>query len=109
MRILGCLLWSSGVVIYAATWCIFKSKFDNIKKIHPEKKFLYFRKWNFLVPKNLIKLFYTLDKTPLGETGCLNNLYYLLAGQASSFLIHFLCELLDTMPRQRSPLSSHFL
>ena len=38
--------------------------------------------------KNSIKLFYTLNKTPLGETGCLINFYYLLAAQASSFLIH---------------------
>ena len=36
----------------------------------------------FLASRNLIKLFYTLDKTPLGKTGCLSNLYYLLAGQA---------------------------
>ena len=28
--------------------------------------------------KNLIKLFYTLNKTPLGETGCLSNLCDLL-------------------------------
>ena len=43
--------------------------------------------WNFLVSKNLMKLnfFFPLDKTPLGETGCLSNLYYLLAAQASSF------------------------
>ena len=41
----------------------------------------------FLAPKNLIKLFYTLGKTPLGETGCLSNLYDLLAAQASK--IHF--------------------
>ena len=34
---------------------------------------------------NKIKLFYTLGKTPLGETGCLRNLYYLLTAQASSF------------------------
>ena len=34
-------------------------------------------------PKKLIKLFYTLNKTLLGETGCLSNLYYLLAPQAS--------------------------
>ena len=40
--------------------------------------------------KNLIKLFYTLNKTPLSESGCLSNLYYLLAAQASSFLIHLL-------------------
>ena len=30
----------------------------------------------------------TLNKTPLGETGCLSNLYYLLVAQASNFLIH---------------------
>ena len=52
------------------------------------KNFLYFGKWNFLALKNLIKLFYTLNKTPLGVTRCLSNLYYLLAAQASSFLIH---------------------
>ena len=28
------------------------------------------------------------NKTPLGETRCLSNLYYLLAAQASSFLIN---------------------
>ena len=39
-------------------------------------------------PKNLIKPFYTLNKTPLGETGCLSNLSYLLAAQAPCFLIH---------------------
>ena len=38
--------------------------------------------------KLLIKFFYTLNKTPLGETGYLSNLYYLLAAQASS-RIHF--------------------
>ena len=35
----------------------------------------------------------TLNKTPLGETGCLNNLYYLLAAQASSFLPPFHSQL----------------
>ena len=30
----------------------------------------------------------TLNKTPLGETGCLSNLYFLLADQAFSLLIH---------------------
>ena len=35
----------------------------------------------------IIKLFFTLNKTPLGETGYLVNFYYLLAGQVSSFLI----------------------
>ena len=38
--------------------------------------------------KNITKLFYTLHKTPLEETGCLNNLYYFLSAQASSLLIH---------------------
>ena len=52
------------------------------------KKFLYFGKWNFLDLKNFIKHFYTLNKTPLGETECLSNLYFLLAVQASSFLTH---------------------
>ena len=44
---------------------------------------------SFLHPpkKNLIKDFYALNKNPLGETGCLSNLYYLLAAQVSSFLI----------------------
>ena len=40
-------------------------------------------------PKNIInnkkKLFYTLNKTPLEEPGCLSNLYYLVASQATSF------------------------
>ena len=36
-------------------------------------------------PKNLIKLF---NKTHLGKTECLRNLYYLLAAHASGFLIH---------------------
>ena len=38
--------------------------------------------------KFLIKFIYTLNKTPLRETGCLSNLYYVLAAQASTFLIH---------------------
>ena len=38
-------------------------------------------------PKNLIKPFYTLNKTPLGETGCLSHLYYLLPAHAPCFLI----------------------
>ena len=29
-----------------------------------------------------------VNKTPLGETRCLRNLYYLLAAQASCFLIY---------------------
>ena len=69
----------------------------------------------------------TLNKTLLGETGCSNNLYYLLAAQASSFLINFpfpntvswtipgsphltvhpLCDLQDAMPPHWSPSASH--
>ena len=75
----------------------------------------------------MIKLFYTLNKTPLGETGWLRNLYYLLAAQASRFLIYppfpstvsqdtfgtlsltvqYLSDLLDTMPRHWSPSTSY--
>ena len=54
------------------------------------KCFLYSEKWNFPAPENLMKLFYNLKKTPVGETGCLSNLYYLLDAEASSFLIHVL-------------------
>ena len=43
-----------------------------------------------LKKKNVIKPFYTLNKTPLGETRYLSNLYYLLAAQAYSCLIQFL-------------------
>ena len=76
----------------------FETKLVKIKKIHLKNVFfLFFRKFNFLYPKkssqnlfklsvspkkNLTKLFYalnkafrSLDKTPLGETGCLSNLY----------------------------------
>ena len=44
----------------------------------------------------------TLNKTPLGWTGCLSNLYYLLAFQASNFFNsppQRLCDLWDAMPR----------
>ena len=104
-----------------------KKKRKNNKKT--KSNLLYFRKWSFLVlkknlfklssPKKLNKTFYTLDKTPFWKTGCLSNLYYILAAQASSFLIHllwltrnhvvpevttliyFFCDLRYTMPRQR--------
>ena len=75
-----------------------KKKRKNNKKT--KSNLLYFRKWSFLVlkknlfklssPKKLNKTFYTLDKTPFWKTGCLSNLYYILAAQASSFLIHLL-------------------
>ena len=38
--------------------------------------------------KKLIKRFNTLKKTPLEESGSLSTFYYLLAAQASTFLIH---------------------
>ena len=50
-------------------------------------------KLSTLFVKNLIKLFYILNKTPLGEIECLSSLYYLLAVQASSFLIHLLSQI----------------
>ena len=48
---------------------------------------LFLEKNPLLAPTNEIKKFYTLNKIPLGETGCLSNIYYLLAAQVSSFLI----------------------
>ena len=59
---------------------------------------LYFGKWNFLVSKNLIKLFSTLKISPLGETGCLRNLSCLLAAQTSRFLIHPLSQTQSVRP-----------
>ena len=43
--------------------------------------------------------FYALNKMSLGQTGCLSNFYFffLLAAEASSFLIQFY-DLWDTMP-----------
>ena len=94
------------------------------KKTPLWKKFLYFGKLNFLFLTFfiLIKL-YTLNKSPLGETGCLSNLYYLLAAQSSNFFIYppfpntvsqdtfgnllptlqYLCDSRDAMPRHWSP------
>ena len=55
------------------------------KKKEPTlKKFLIFQEIELSSPKKLD----TLNKTPLRETGCLSNLYYLLAAQASNFLIY---------------------
>ena len=83
-------------MVYVATWATFKPKLEKIKRIHHEKNIYVFQKvelfcrkklnktfLNFLAPKIYMKLFYTLDKTPSGETGCLSNVYYLLAFQAS--------------------------
>ena len=51
------------VVIYAATRITFKPNLEKMKKIGPNRG-----NGIFLPQKNLIKLFYTLDKTPLGVT-----------------------------------------
>ena len=83
------------VVFYAAIWATLKIKLEKIKKISPEKKFYIPGNMTSLTSKpsenffklsslkKLNKTFYTLNKTPLGETGCLSKLYYLLAAQAS--------------------------
>ena len=44
---------------------------------------------NFLFSIKVIEIFYTQNKTLLGKTTHSSNLYYLLAPQASRFLIHF--------------------
>ena len=73
------------IVTYAATWATFKPKLEKYKK-YPLSKI--FQEMELSCsPKNLIKPFDTLNKTPLGETGCLSNLYYFLAAQA--FTIDF--------------------
>ena len=66
------------------------------------KKLLIFQERTFRVKKSILKKFLifqemelsstqklnNLNKTPLGETGCLSNLHYLLAAQESIFLMH---------------------
>ena len=74
----------------------------------------------------LLKLFILLIKTPLEKTGCFSNLYYLLAAQTSTFLLHHpslstvisttvgtlhftmhpLCDLHNPMTRHWSPCAS---
>ena len=73
------------VVIYAATWVTFKPKLEKIKKSVPKKYFYLSGNGALLSKKILMKLFFTLDKTFLGETGCLSNLHYLLVAQPSNF------------------------
>ena len=76
----------SWAVIYAATGATFKRKLEKIKENLPRKKILIFQEMELSSPKKLLtKLFYTLNKTPLGETGRSSSIYYLLAAQASSF------------------------
>ena len=71
---------------------------------------------------------FNLDQTPLGETGCLSKLYFLLTGclgiQFFSFTpypntvswatfgylphtVQYLCDLQDAMPCHWSPSASH--
>ena len=55
---------------------------QKIKEIHTEK--MSYNSGNFLAPKKTNKnfffiLFYVINKTSLGETGCESKLYYLLA------------------------------
>ena len=73
------------------------------------KFFLYFKKCP-PPPKKILILFYTLNKTPLAEIGCLSSLYYLLPAQASSCLIH--SPLLNTVipyPTGTLPLTVHYV
>ena len=64
-------------------WIPYLMKKSGIGKLNPKQSKT---KLNEIKQNNnKIKLFYTLGKTPLGETGCLRNLYYLLTAQASSF------------------------
>ena len=101
------------VAIYATTWATFKSKLEKTKQNPLLKKYSCISGYGiFLIQKKFLKLscplpytpsptqkkknkkkkqnvfIFTLEKTPLGEAGCLSNLYYLLAAQGSSFLIH---------------------
>ena len=69
-------LFTGKVVYYAATWATIKPKLKKLKKFAPlpfplpfpskkKKKLRYFRKWNFLAPKNSINLLqnFKLQKT----------------------------------------------
>ena len=47
---------------------------------------------NSIAPQKINKTFYTINKTPVGETGYLSNFHYLLAAEASSFLIYPLSQ-----------------
>ena len=83
---------------------LFKKNFLYFRRENPLwKKFLYFREWNFLAPKILIKLFYAVHKNlhPWPTT----IFFYLLKHPVFLFIFS---DLLDTMPHQRWPLSSHF-
>ena len=94
------------------------------KKKHPKKYSYISRNGTFLPLKKLMKLFCTLNNTPLGETGCLRaifTIYRLLKHLVFiSFFVTYktpchaighyslliLCGLRGTMPHQSSLLSS---
>ena len=121
------------------SFCILRKFLILFQETENLKIFLYFRKllsawkikrtysekFSYILGNGTLQpLFYTLDKTPLGETGCLSSLYYLLAAQALSFSMNFFvtygtpcrawghyfhlifCHLGDTMQHQGSLLSS---
>ena len=61
------------VVYYATIWATFRPKLEKMKILPIKNSYfilIIFRKKNFLAPKNLIKLFYALNKTPIVFTGC---------------------------------------
>ena len=66
---------------------LFETNLKKLKKQLPHPTHLHLGYGTFLSQNNLMKLksFFLLDATPFGETGCLGNLYYLLAAQAYSF------------------------
>ena len=66
------------IILYSFNLKIFpwKKLFNFFQKNHSLKKSLIFREMELSSLKNLIKLLYALNKTPLGEKRCLNNLYY---------------------------------
>ena len=56
---------SKTIFLYFGKWNFFSSELSEHKKIKKSlwKTLLYLRKWNFRAPKNLTKLFCTLNKT----------------------------------------------
>ena len=100
------------VVIYSATWAIFKPKLKKIKKSTLKK----IRKWNFLAPKNLIKekLGAWMLQQLLLFTGCSSirffNSFFVTYETSCRATDHHsdlsFCDLRDGMPCQRSLLSS---
>ena len=95
---------------FLKSFLYFRRDLSKIEKLKNSlwKNFLYFDKRNIQAPKKLIKLFYALNKIPLGEIGWLSNHYFFLAAEASRFLIQFLW-LTGHHAAPGSPLSSHFL